>query len=144
MGGFRDSPAHLSYYPADDLYVAAISNNEMNADRVGTAMASIALGMPVAKPYIPKEIKIDPAILDRYIGNYMATNPIEIVKKNNKLYRRVKTGPEIELKPESNTRFFYADGSDRFIEFETDKSGQPVKAWFLSGGDKIEMKKLDK
>ena len=116
----------------------------MNADRVGTAMASIALGMPVSKPYIPKEVKIDPAILDRYTGNYMATNPIEIIKKNNKLYRRVKTGPEIELKPESSTRFFYADGSDRFIEFETDKSGQPVKAWFLSGGDKIEMKKLDK
>ena len=143
-GGIPGFSAHMSYYPADDLYVAAISNNEMNADRVGTAMASIALGMPVSKPYIPKEIKIDPVILDRYIGNYMATNPIEIIKKNNRLYRRVKTGPEIELKPESNTRFFYADGSDRFIEFETDKSGQPVKAWFLSGGDKIEMKKLDK
>ena len=136
--------SHLAYYPADDLFVAAISNNEMNADRVGTAMASIALGMPVSIPYIPKEVKIDPAILDRYTGNYMATNPIEIVKKDNKLFRRVKTGPEIELKPESSTRFFYADGSDRFIEFETDKSGQPVKAWFLSGGDKIEMKKLDK
>ena len=143
-GGIPGFSSHLSYYPSDDLYVAAISNNEMDADRVGTAMASIALGMPVSKPYIPKEIKIDPAILDRYTGNYMATNPIEIVKKDNKLYRRVKTGPEIELKPESNTRFFYADGSDRFIEFEIDKSGQPVKAWFLSGGDKIEMKKLDK
>ncbi len=142
-GGIPGFSSHLAYYPADDLYVAAISNNEMNADRVGTAMASIALGMPVSKPYIPKEIKVDPAILDRYTGNYMATNPIEIIKKNNRLYRRVKTGPEIELKPESNTRFFYADGSDRFIEFETDKSGQPVKAWFLSGGDKIEMKKLD-
>jgi CubicO group peptidase (beta-lactamase class C family) len=143
-GGIPGFSSHLSYYPSDDLYVAAISNNEMDADRVGTAMASIALGMPVSKPYIPKEIKIDPTILDRYTGNYMATNPIEIVKKDNKLYRRVKTGPEIELKPESNTRFFYADGSDRFIEFDTDKSGQPVKAWFLSGGDKIEMKKLDK
>ena len=74
----------------------------------------------------------------------MATNPIEIVKKDNKLYRRVTTGPEIELKAESSTRFFYADGSDRFIEFDTDKSGQPIKAWFLSGGEKIEMKKLDK
>jgi CubicO group peptidase (beta-lactamase class C family) len=143
-GGIPGFSAHLAYYPADDLYVAAISNNEMNADRVGSAMASISFGLPVSKPYIPKEVKIDPAILDRYTGNYMATNPIEILKKNNRLYRRVKTGPEIELKPESGTRFFYADGSDRFIEFDTDKSGQPVKAWFLSGGDKIEMKKMDK
>lgn len=143
-GGIPGFSTHLAYYPADDVYVTAISNNEMDADRVGFAMASIVFGLPVTKPYIPKEVKIDPSILDRYIGNYMATNPIEIIKKDNKLYRRVKTGPEIELKPESNTRFFYADGSDRFIEFETDKSGQPVKAWFLSGGDKIEMKKLDK
>jgi hypothetical protein len=74
----------------------------------------------------------------------MATNPIEIIKKDTKLYRRGTTGPDIELKPESNTRFFYADGSDKFIEFETDPSGQPVKAWFMSGAEKIEMKKLDK
>ena len=143
-GGIPGFSTHLSYYPGDDTYVVAISNNEMNADRVGTAMASIAFGLPVSKPYIPKEIKIDPSILDRYVGKYMATNQIEIVKKDNKLYRRVTTGPEIELKAESSTRFFYADGSDRFIEFEIDKSGQPVKAWFLSGPEKIEMKKLDK
>jgi hypothetical protein len=143
-GGIPGFSTHLAYYPADDVYVTAISNNEMDADRVRFAMASIVFGLPVSKPYIPKEVKIDPSILDRYIGNYMATNPIEIFKRDNKLYRRVNTGPEIELKPESNTRFFYADGSDRFIEFETDKSGQPVKAWFLSGGEKIEMKRDSK
>jgi len=141
-GGIPGFSSHLSYYPVDDVYVVAISNNEMNADRIGAAMAYIAFGMPVSKPYIPKEVKIDSAILDRYLGKYMATNPIEILKKNNKLYRRVKTGPDIELKPESATRFFYADGSDRFIEFETDNAGMPVKAWFISGFDKIQMTRL--
>jgi CubicO group peptidase (beta-lactamase class C family) len=143
-GGIPGFSTHLAYYPVDDVYVVAISNNEMSADRIGIAMAYIAFGMPISKPYIPIEVKIDPSILDRYLGNYMATNPIEIIKKDNKLYRRVTTGPEIELKPESNTRFFYADGSDRFIEFETDKAGLILKAWFISGGDKIVMKKLDK
>jgi CubicO group peptidase (beta-lactamase class C family) len=143
-GGIPGFVTHLAYYPADDVCVVAISNNGNNSDRVGISMASILFGLPVYTPYIPKEVKIDPAIMDRYLGKYMATNPIEIFKKDNKLYRRTESGPEIELKPESNTRFFYADGSDRFIEFETDKAGQPIKAWFLSGGEKIEMKKLDK
>jgi CubicO group peptidase (beta-lactamase class C family) len=143
-GGIPGFSTHLAYYPAEDLYVAAISNNEMSADRVGTAMASIAFGLPVSTPYIPKEVIVNQTVLDRYLGKYMATNPIEIIKKDTKLYRRVTTGPDIELKPESNTRFFYADGSDRFIEFETNGAGTPVKAWFISGGEKIEMKKLDK
>lgn len=46
-----------------------------------------------------------------------------------------------ELKPESNTRFFYADNSDRFIEFEIDKAGKMTKALFIENGDKIIMKK---
>lgn len=141
-GGIPGFTSYLAYYPAEDISVVTISNNGGNTDRAGVALAYIALGLPVSKPYIPKEVKIEPAIFDRYVGNYMATNPIEIVKKDNKLYRRVKSGPDIELKPESNTRFFYADGSDRFIEFETDKSGQPVKAWFISGFEKIEMRRL--
>lgn len=29
------------------------------------------------------------------------------------------------------TRFFYAANSDRFIEFEIDKSGKMTKAWFI-------------
>ena len=141
-GGIPGFSSHLAYYPADDTYVAAISNNGGNADQAGIALAHIAFGLPVSKPYIPKEVKIDPAIVDKYLGKYMATNPIELIKTDNKLYRRVATGPDIELKPESNNRFFYADGSDRFIEFETDKAGQPLKAWFISGFEKIQMKKL--
>ena len=43
---------------------------------------------------------------------------------------------DIELKPESNTKFFYGDGTDRQIEFEIDAAGKVTKAWFLNTGQK--------
>ncbi len=141
-GGIPGFSSHLAYYPADDVSVIVISNNGSSSDNLGVALASIIFDLPVQIPYTPKEVKIDPAILDNYLGKYMATGAIELIKKEGKLYRHREGGPDIELKPESKTRFFYIDNSDRFIEFEVDKDGKMTKAWFIGNSDKIEMKKL--
>lgn len=141
-GGIPGFASYLGYFPDDDICVAVISNNGANSTAIGNALASVMFDLPVQIPYIPKEVKIDISILDNYLGKYLATGPIEIIKKNGKLYRHRDGAPDIELKPESNTRFFYADNSDRFIEFEVDNAGKAVKAWFIGNGDKIEMKKL--
>jgi CubicO group peptidase (beta-lactamase class C family) len=140
-GGIPGFSSYLGYFPDDDLCVAVISNNGSGSTSVGNTLASIMFNLPVQIPYKPKEVKIDTAILERYLGKYMATGPIELIKKDGKLYRRRDGGSDVELKPESNTRFFYADASDRFIEFEIDKAGKMTKAWFIGNGDKIEMKK---
>jgi CubicO group peptidase (beta-lactamase class C family) len=140
-GGIPGFASYLGYFPDDDLCVVVISNNGSNSTAIGTALSSIMFNLPVQIPYKQNEIKIDTALLDNYTGKYMATGPIELIKKNGKLYRHRNGSPDIELKPESKTRFFYADDSDRFIEFETDKAGKTTKAWFIGNGDKIEMKK---
>ena len=140
-GGIPGFASYLGYFPDDDLCVVVISNNGSNASKLATALSSIMFNLPVQKSYMPMEVKIDAAILDLYVGKYIATGPIELIKKDNKLYRRREGAPDIELKPESKTRFFYADDSDRFIEFEVDQSGKPLKAWFIGSGEKIEMKK---
>ena len=49
--------------------------------------------------------------------------------------------PDIELKPESATKFFYGDGTDRQIEFETDSNGKVTKVWFLNMGQKGRIEK---
>ena len=141
-GGIPGFSSYLAYYPDDDLYVVAISNNDVSSTRVGNSLGSILYDIPVMKPYKPTEVKIDGSLLDRYVGKYIASGPIEIIKKEGKLYRHREDSPDVELKPESNTRLFYADESDRFIEFDTDKAGNIIKAWFISGEDKVEMKKL--
>ena len=139
-GGIPGFVSYLAYFPADDLCIVTISNNGSNASSLGIALSSIMFNLPFQKSYKPKEVKIDAAILDNYVGKYIATGPIELIKKDNKLYRRRAGSPDIELKPESNTRFFYADNSDRFIEFEVDQTGKIIKAWFIGSGEKIEMK----
>ncbi len=47
----------------------------------------------------------------------------------------------MELKPESDTKFFYTDGSDRQVEFVVSKKGELLKAFIIVGGMKTEMKK---
>jgi hypothetical protein len=68
---------------------------------------------------------------------------MEFVQKDGKLYRHREGTPDIELKPESKTKFFYSDGTDRQIEFELDPSGKVTKAWFINSGQKGELKKIN-
>jgi hypothetical protein len=68
---------------------------------------------------------------------------LQFIKKDGKLYRHRNGTPDIELKPESATKFFYGDGTDRQIEFETDANGKVIKAWFLNMGQKGELKKIE-
>jgi CubicO group peptidase (beta-lactamase class C family) len=140
-GGIPGFVTNLSYYPADDVCVVVVSNNGSNSDKVSAALASILFDMPVQKPYTPKAIKIDTTLLDKYIGKYIVESQLELIKKDGKLYRHRDGSDDVELKPESTTRFFYADDSDRFIEFEVDKTGKVMKGWFIGNGNKIEMKK---
>ena len=82
-------------------------------------------------------------MLKNYVGKYSAILTLQFIKKDGKLFRH-RTGTEdIELKSESATKFFYADGSDRQIEFEVDNTGKVLKAWFINMGQKGELKKTE-
>jgi CubicO group peptidase (beta-lactamase class C family) len=141
-GGIPGFLSNLSRFVNDDVCIIVLSNNESSADGVSNALAKIVFDLPVELPYEHKEVKIDPLILDRYVGKYKAFLELEVIKKDGKLYRRREGTPDIELKPESETKFFYADGSDRQLEFEVDASGKVVKTWFINNGERGEMEKL--
>ncbi|MFN5475430.1 MAG: serine hydrolase domain-containing protein [Sphingobacteriales bacterium] len=138
-GGIHGFSSYLAYYPQEDMTIVCLSNNESFViDRLGTALGKIMYGQQVEPPYIPKAVKIDPAILGNYVGKYKTTaGKIELVSNGGKLYRRVEGSGDLELKPESNTRFFYADGSDRFVVFEG--AAPNLKVYLISGGQKIEL-----
>ena len=68
---------------------------------------------------------------------------LQFIAKNGKLYRHRNGTADIELKPESDTKFFYSDGTDRQIEFEIDSNGKVTKIWFINSGQKGEMKKIE-
>jgi len=142
-GGIPGFSTNFSRFTNDDICTVVFSNNESNTDFVAIALANILFDMPVEILYVHKEVKIDPAILDRYVGKYSAGLTIEVIKKDGKLYRHRDGTPDIELKPESETKFFYADETDRQLEFEVDASGKVTKIWFSNSGQKGEMKKVE-
>ena len=142
-GGIPGFSTNISRFIKDDICIIVLSNNESNVDFISIALADILFDVPVEAPYIHKEVTIDPSMLDRYVGKYSAGLTTQVIKKDGKLYRHRDGTPDIELKPESPTKFFYADESDRMLEFEVDASGKILKIWFYNSGQKGEMKKIE-
>jgi len=134
---------HFSRFPKDNITIVIRTAGKQNVDFIAFALADILFDIHVEIPYVHKEVPIDPALLDRYVGKYSAGLTLQVIKKDGKLYRHRDGTPDVELKPESNTKFFYSDGSDRQLEFEVDKDGKVTKIWFLNSGQKGEMKKIE-
>jgi CubicO group peptidase (beta-lactamase class C family) len=142
-GGIPGFSTNFTRFMNDDICTVVFSNNESNTDFVAIALADILFDVPVEIPYVHKEAKINPSLLDRYVGKYSAGLTIEVIKKDGKLYRHRDGTPDIELKPESETKFFYGDETDRQLEFEVDAAGKVTKIWFYNSGQKGEMKKIE-
>ena len=120
-----------------------LSNNDMNNALLNAGVESILAGESLVMPYEHKEVRIDTVLLKNYVGKYSAGLTLQFIIRNGKLYRHRDGTADIELKPESNTKFFYGDGTDRQIEFEVDASGKVVKTWFMNTGQRGEMKKIE-
>jgi CubicO group peptidase (beta-lactamase class C family) len=123
--------------------IIVLSNNETLNGQIRAGIESILAGEDLLMPYEHKEVKIDAALIDRYVGKYSAFLTLQFIKKDGKLYRHRDGTKDIELKPESETKFFYGDGTDRQIEFEVDNTGKITKAWFINTGQKGELKKIE-
>jgi CubicO group peptidase (beta-lactamase class C family) len=142
-GGWPGYRTLLIRWPETDQTAIILSNSESNLPFFRAAVESILNDETLVMPYEHKEVKIDTTILKNYTGKYFGGLTMEFLKKNGKLYRHRNGTPDIELKPESPTKFFYGDGTDRQIEFEVDNNGKVVKAWFLNMGQKGEIKKIE-
>ena len=138
-------------YTDDDITVIVLSNNESHADFIADGLSAIVLNKNIILPYVHKET-IRSVSSDKYSGKYMmqltrppymAVYPIEFVKRNDTLYVHSGNGPDIMLKPESEKKFFFANGTDQQIEFETDNNGNPFRVWHIAWGVKKELKKME-
>ena len=142
ISGFNSSS---EYYPLDDLYIVILSNNTVgDAPYLGKALAAIMFDVPVVMPYEHKEVKIDPSILDKYVGRYQTSDGtlVILIKKNNKLYRTTQGGVEFEFAAESPTKFFAKNGRDNQVEFSLDQNGNVVKVELIRSGLKTEMNRV--
>ena len=122
-GAWQGFASYIVRYPKDRLTVAVLCN------RAGASASYIAkriAGFYVAPlgPRLQKAIKLDPAILSSYAGDYRLDDRFTI--KVSLAGDRLETmwlGEKIVLLPESETDFFQED-SDRTFRFMKDAGGK--------------------
>ena len=136
-GGWPGYTTYLARNVDKDQTFIVLSNNSSPSPSISTALQHILNGKPVVMSYQHKEITMDSLALQQFVGKYKATNEISIERNGNKLFRVSPNGQKIELKPESATKFFYTDGSDRQLEFEMDANKKITKAWVINYGVKV-------
>jgi len=125
----------------DETYII-LSNNNANAPALYTSLQHIMAGKPVLMPYAHTAITMDSTALDKYTGNYKGTNEFTLERKGNKLFRVLPNGSSIEVQPESTTKFFYSDGSDRQLEFTVNEKKEITEARLISYGIKTTATKM--
>lgn len=138
-GGTSGFHSTIYRFVNDNSYVIVLQNNEENPDRTAEPLSAILFGSDFEIPYKHIPFKINPQILNKYVGKwvgkvYDATWIVELIVKDNKLYRRTDGFPDIELIPESETKFFYNDNQNKQFEFKLDKKGKVTYANFIVDG----------
>lgn len=127
-GGFFGSMTSLNRYTDDQILVVVLSNNQSQSHLISYGLSGIVLQKDVEAPYKHIQIEADTKNYDKFIGKY---GEIEILKIDGKLFYN---SVEIELLPESKTKFFRTDNNDRTIEFIKDKSGVYSSMILTKGG----------
>ena len=138
-GGWPGYTTFLARNADKDQTYVLLSNNSSNSPALCNTLQHIMAGKQVVMPYDHKEITMDSATLNQFTGRYKANNEITLERKGTKLFRVLPNGMSLELKPESATKFFYTDGSDRQIEFEMGADKKITKSWVIAYGVKTEL-----
>jgi CubicO group peptidase (beta-lactamase class C family) len=139
-GAMQGFAAYIGRYPDDRLSVAALCNRA--GARAGyIAKSAAGFYVPALAPRLHTAIKLDPAILSLYAGDYRLEDQFTI--KVSVAGDRLETtwlGEKITLVPESETAFFEED-SDRTFRFVKDASGK-IKSLIISVPVELTLRKL--
>lgn len=134
-GAWQGFTSFISRYVDDKLTVIVLVN------RAGANPGAIAHGIaglinPELAPPERKEARIDPKILDEYVGQYELRPGflLNITREADKLWGQAGTQIKAELFAESETRFFFKI-ADVQITFVKDASGKVTHLVLHQSGD---------
>jgi D-alanyl-D-alanine carboxypeptidase len=139
-GAWQGFASYIVRYPEDRLTVAVLCN------RAGASASYIAkhiagLYVPSVAPRLRTAIKLDPAILSSYSGEYRLEDRFTIkVSVAGDRFETIWLGEKITLLPESETDFFQED-SDRTFRFVKDAGGK-VTSLIISVPEELVLRRL--
>ena len=100
--------------------------------------------MKTDKPvHVDQEVKIDPAILEQYVGEYSmgAAFSFVITRDQDRLFVQADGQEQFEIFARSESKFFLKI-NDAELEFVKDETGKVAKAILNQGGQTVELKKI--
>jgi len=116
-GGIPGFKSNVIYFPADDIFIAALYNcGTVPVDDLSNTISSIAIGKP-----LQTDIKVDTKILDEYVGVYKliidTSRTITMLKENNQLIAQVSETEKMPILFQSETKFQFKNLLDAHCEF---------------------------
>lgn len=127
-------------YPEAEISIVILANRETNLDFLSKGIAAILFDKEIVLPYARKSIKLEKESLKSYTDAFEASFPFEVVEKGGKLF--MSFGRDIELIPESKTKFFVAeDDIDIQLEYVFNEKNEIVRVFYIEAGLKTEAKR---
>ena len=133
----KDNPARFTFVKAGSGPVTGLRIRS----RIGPAQIFAKTDMPL--PAERRAITLDPKLYDRLAGDYELAPGfiITILRRGDKLISQATGQSEVELFPESETRFFLKV-VDAQIDFVIDPSGKATGLVLHQGGQDMPAKKI--
>ena len=135
-------------FPDQDISIIVLSNDEGFVGQITDDLSSLLFGLPVRLPHVRKEIPMQTAVLEKYLGKYeidqvSGSLKFELLIENGKLYLKPDgRNFKMQLKPESETLFFLDRDPEQEFEFILDEQGNVTEIYFTNRGAKFEVEKL--
>jgi CubicO group peptidase (beta-lactamase class C family) len=130
-GGIFGFSTYAVRLPDEHVYVAVLCNSDSPPaapEYLGKKIAAIAVGDPFPEP---AAVTVDPKLLARYAGVYRiddnATRTVTV--EGGKVYTQRTGGERMEVRPGSETEFFYDKSLSR-LRFVVDEAGRVTEMLF--------------
>ena len=141
-GGINGFLSDAIYLPAEDIFVAILSNCTCNpVEDLAIKIAALTMG----KPYNWKEIAMNEAVAKEYAGVYENANGEQriIAVTGNKLTSQRGSGNKFSIKPYDKDKFFF-DNNLYTLHFVRNSAGQIEKLKYISRNEQSDWVKTNK
>lgn len=140
-GGIHGYSTHAMWLPAQDLYVAVLSNDQ---SRDPDFLAGLLALEAVGKPWESGEISMTPADLAAYPAVYLADDKGKrtLSVENGKLYTQREGGPRLELFPVAKDEFRLRSAFTT-LRFQRDAAGKIAGMTIEGGGPTLRAVRTD-
>ena len=142
-GGINGFSAMIVRVPDAKMTVVVLSNNDSaSASTVARDVMAIYYGHKYEIPSMPTVAKVDPAVVEQYVGKYQMPGMIlTITREGNSLMAQPEGGRALEVLPSSDTTFFSTTPAVT-IKFVKGTDGKVTEIVVTQGGKELQGKKI--